>query len=101
MQHEVLTIGAGQGVHDLLVVARAQGGHHQGLGLTTGEQRRAMGPWQHADLTFDLPHGAGIAAINALAGIKYLSAHDVFFQLLDGAADGARQIAAWAATLDW
>ncbi len=49
-----------------------------------------MGPGQHANLAFDLAHGAGIAAIDAVAGVENLAANNVLFQFLDGIANGAR-----------
>ncbi len=43
VEHEVLAVLAPQGVDDLGVALRAQGGDHEGLGLATGKQGRAMG----------------------------------------------------------
>jgi hypothetical protein len=53
-----------------------------GLGLTAGEQRRAVGLGQHADLAGDRAHGACVAAVDArLAGEDAL-AHDVLLDFL-------------------
>ena len=50
VQQEALLVGALQRVDELLVVAGAQGGDHQGLGLAAGEQGRAVGPRQDRHL---------------------------------------------------
>ena len=83
MQHEVLAIVAIERIDDLLVLAGAQGGGNQRLGLATGEQGGAVGARQDADLALDLPHVAGAAAIDALAGLKDAAADDTAFQLLE------------------
>ena len=46
----MLAVLAFQRVDDLLVLAGAERGDHQSLGLAAGEQRRAVGARQHADL---------------------------------------------------
>ena len=49
MQQERFFVGALQRVDALLVLAGAERGDHQRLGLAAGEQRRAVGARQHAD----------------------------------------------------
>ena len=83
VQHEVLAVLAFQRVDDLLVLAGAEGGHHQRLGFAAGEQRGAMGAWQYADLNFDRTHGLGVAAIDALAGVENVVAHGLVFELAE------------------
>ena len=50
---------------------------HQRLGLAAGEQRRAVGARQHADLGDDRPDRLGVAAVDALAGVEDGAAEDV------------------------
>ena len=50
VQHEVLAVLAFERVDDLLVLAGAERGDDERLGLAAGEQRRAMGARQDADL---------------------------------------------------
>jgi hypothetical protein len=57
---------------------------HQRLRLAAGEQRRAVRARQHADLGDDRPHGLGVAAVDAQAGVQDGAAHDVGFQVLEG-----------------
>jgi hypothetical protein len=70
VQHEVLAVFALERVDDLLVLAGAQRGHDQRLGLAAGEQRRAVGARQDADFGHDRADGLGVAAVDALAGVE-------------------------------
>ena len=85
MQQERLLIGPLQRVDELLVFGGAERGDHQSLRLAAGEQRRTMGSRQHADFRHDLPHGFHVAAVDALAGVKNVPAHDLGFELLEHA----------------
>ena len=87
MQHEVLAVLALERVDDLLVLAGAERGHHQRLGLAAGEQRRAVGARQHADLGHDRADGLGVAAVDALAGVEDGAAHDVGLEVAELLAD--------------
>ena len=87
VQEERLLVGPVQGVDPLLVLAGAERGHHQRLGLAAGEQRRAVRARQHADLGDDRTHRLHVAAVDALAGIEDVPAHDLGFDLLEDAAD--------------
>ena len=49
VQQEAFLVGAFQRVDVLLVLAGAERGDHQRLGLAAGEQRRAVGARQDAD----------------------------------------------------
>ena len=89
MQQEVLLVGALQRVDVLLVLAGAERGDHQRLGLAAGEQRRAVGARQDADLGDDRAHGLEVAAVDALAGVEDVPAHDLGFELLEHAGDCA------------
>ena len=85
VQHEVLAVLAFQRVDDLLVLAGAEGGDRQRLGLAAGEQRRAVRARQHADLARDRAHRLGVAAVDALAGRQDGAAHDVALEVLEHA----------------
>ena len=50
VQHEMLAVLAFERVDDLLVLAGAERGDDERLGLAAGEQRRAVRARQHADL---------------------------------------------------
>ncbi len=87
MQQERFFVGALQRVDELLVLAGAERGDDQRLGFTAGEERRAVCARQHADFRDDLPHGGEVAAVDALAGVENVPAHDLGFQLLEHAGD--------------
>ena len=89
VQQERLLVGALQRVDELLVLAGAERRHHQGLGLAAGEQRRAVGARQHADLGHDRAHRLDVAAVDAAAGVEDVPAHDLGFELLEDAGDAA------------
>jgi hypothetical protein len=76
VEQEALAVLAGDRVDDLLVAAGAQRGHHQGLRLAAGEQRRAVGARQHAGADLDRAHGAGVAAVDARLAVEDAAAHD-------------------------
>ncbi len=76
-----------QRVDDLLVVAGAERGDDQRLGLAAGEQRRAVGARQDADFGHDRADGAGVAAVDAAAVRHDVAAHDRAFQLLQRRAE--------------
>ena len=87
VQEERLLVGPVQGVDPLLVLAGAERGHHQRLRLAAGEQRRAVSARQHADLGHDRPHRLHVAAVDALAGVEDVPAHDLGFELLEDVGD--------------
>ena len=83
VQHEVLAVFALKRVDDLLVLAGAEGGDAERLGLAAGEQRGTVRARQHADLGDDRPHGAGVAPVDADAGVQDGVADDVRLQVLE------------------
>ena len=85
VQQEGFLVAALQGVDPLLVLAGAERGHHQRLGFAAGEQRRSMGARQQADFGHDVTHGLEIAAVDALAGVENVPAHDLGFEILEHA----------------
>ena len=87
VQQEGLLVGPLQRVDPLLVLAGAERGDDQRLRLAASEQRRAVRARQHADLGHDLPHGLDVAAVDALAGVEDVPAHDLGFELLEHAGD--------------
>ena len=97
VQHEILAVVALERVDHLLVLAGAERRHHQRLGLAAGEQRAAVDPRQHADLGHDRPHGLGVAAVDALAGVEDRAAHDRLLELLELRPDRRRERAVLAA----
>ena len=82
VQHEGLAVGTIQGIHDLGVTLGAQGGNHQSLGFTTGEQGRTMGAWQHAGLDADVAHGLGITTVDTRLTGQNTTAHGLLLQLV-------------------
>ncbi len=83
VQQEGLLVGALQPVDILLVVAGAERRHHQRLRLAAGEQRRAVRARQEAGLRHDRPHGLEVAAVDALAGVEDIPAHDLGLQIVE------------------
>ncbi len=87
VQQERLLVGPVQRVDELLVLAGAERGDHQRLRLAAGEQRRSVGARQYADLGDDLADGLQVAAVDALAGVENVPAHDLGFEFLEHAGD--------------
>ena len=90
VQKERLFVRPLQRVDELLVLGGAEGRHDQRLGLAAGEQRRAVGARQHADLRDDRAHGFEVAAVDTLVGVENVPAHDLGFEFLEHA--GNRQL---------
>jgi hypothetical protein len=88
MQHEMLAELALQRVDDLLVLAGAEGGDTERLGLAAGEQSGAVGARQDADLGDDGADGLGVPPVDAQAGIEDGVADDVGLQVLEQAFGG-------------
>ncbi len=87
MQQEVRFIGAGQRIDHLLVVAGAQRGDHEALGLASGEERRAVGARQEAGFAHNRTHRGGVTAIDPLAGFHDIAAQNRAFELLQSRAE--------------
>ena len=87
VQQERFFVGPLQRVDELLVLAGAERRDHQRLGLAAGEQRRAVGARQQPDFANDLPNRLDVAAVDALAGVENIPAHDLGFELLENAGD--------------
>ena len=87
VQQERFLVGPVQRVDPLLVLAGAERGDHDRLGLAAGEQRRAVGARQEAGLDDDRADGDEIAAVDALAGVEDVPADDLAFELLEHAGD--------------
>ena len=83
VQEEVRAVGAVQRVDHLLVVAGAERGDDQRLGLAAGEERRAVGAGQHAHLGEDRAHRREVAPVDAPAPLEDVRADDVGLELLD------------------
>ena len=77
-----------QRVDELLVVAGAEGGDDQRLGLAAGEERRAMGARQDAHLGDDRPDGGQVASVDAAAVVEDVPADHVGLELLDDRVEG-------------
>src|SRR5689334_23405452 len=71
----------------LLVVAGAERGHHQSLSLAAGEQCRAMGAGEDADLADDRADVGEAAAVDAGPGLDDVAADDLLLDLLESASD--------------
>ena len=84
VEHEALLDLVGQPLDVLRVLLGAQRGGHQRLGLTAGEQRRAVGAGQHPDLAGDLPDVGGGPAVDAPAGVQHQLAQVLLLGRLEG-----------------
>ena len=71
----------------LLVIAGAERGHDQRLGLAAGEQRGAMGAGKDTDLAHDGTDVGEAAAVDPGAGLDDVAAHDLLLDMLEGAGD--------------
>ena len=89
MNDLVVSRGHVDGVDALLVVRGAERDGHQRLRLAAGEERRAVGPRQHAGLDRDRPDRVGVPAVDPLALVEHLRAHDAVLDLLELVADVA------------
>ena len=90
VQHERFFVRSLQGVDELLVVAGAERGNDQRLGFATGEQRRAVGARQQADLGEDRADRLEIAAVDARTLVEDVVAHDRLLELLEHVAEQLR-----------
>ena len=77
VEQEALLVGSLERVDELLVLAGAERRHHQRLRLAAGEQRRAVGARQHADLGEDGPDRGQIAPVDAALVVEDVPAHDL------------------------
>ena len=87
VQHEGLSGAAFDVIHDLLVEDRAQGRDHQGLGLSSSEQRRAVRPGQKIDLAGDGPDVLRSPPVGTELPIQDRLADDRRFQLFEDVPD--------------
>ena len=87
VEQEALLVGALQRVDELLILAGAQRRHHQRLRFAAGEQRRAVGARQHADLGQDRAHRRQVAAVDAAAMIENVPADDLGLRAVEGLGD--------------
>ena len=83
VQHEVFATLALERVDHLFVLAGAEGGDAERLGLAAGEQGGAVGARQDADLGHDRADGLSIATVDAQPGVEDGAAHDVGLELLE------------------
>src|SRR5690606_23082591 len=70
VQHERVFFLAFQGVQQLCVTGSAQSRDYQGLGFTTGEQRRTVSLGQHADFDVQRAHGASVATVDTWLAVN-------------------------------
>ena len=87
VQQERFLVRALQRVDPLLVLAGAERRHDQRLRLAAREQGGPMRARQHADLAQDRPNGLHVAAVDAIAGIEDVPAHDLGFEVLEHGGD--------------
>ena len=93
VEQEALLVGAVERVDVLLVLAGAERRHHQRLRLAAGEQGRAVGARQHADLRQDRPDGRQVAAVDAAAVVEDVPAHDLGLGVVERLGDfGGREL---------
>ncbi len=79
MEQEALLVGALKRVDELLVLGGAERRNDQRLRFAAGEQGRAVGARQHADLAEDRANGRQVAAVDAAAVVEDVPAH--YFRL--------------------
>ena len=91
VQHEVLLVGALEGVDELFVLAGAERGDDHRLRFAAGEQRRAMGSRQNAHLADDGAHGLEVAPVDAPTSLEDRAAHDAAFDRLEQFAERVRR----------
>ena len=89
VQHEALAVLALEHVHDLLVLAGAEGRGDQRLGLAAREERRAVAARQRADLALDGANIAGRPPVDARSAVEDLPAHDVLLKRLQRSVEDA------------
>ncbi len=85
VQHEGLFVGALEGVDILLVLAGAERGDGERLGLAAREERAAMGAGQDADLADDGPDRGQVAPVDTRLAVEDARADDLLLRLLEGA----------------
>ena len=85
MEHESLFACAFERVDELLVLAGAERSNDDRLRLTAGKQCRPVRPGQHVHFREDRPHRLQVAPVDALAGLDDVAAHNLAFQILEGA----------------
>ncbi len=83
VQQERLFIRSLQRIDELFVFGGTQRDDHQSLGLAASEQCRAVRARQQADFGDDLPDRLDIAAVDTLAGVEDVPAHDLGFKVLE------------------
>ncbi len=87
VQHEALAVAAVQRVDNLLVVTGAESRGHKRLGLTAGEERRAVGAWQCADFAVDVANRVVLPSVEALFFGDDVGAHHFVFHVAKVAGD--------------
>ena len=100
MQHERVFFLAFQGVQQLCVTGSTQSRDYQGLGFTTGEQRRTVSLRQNADFDVQRTHGAGVATVDTWLAVNDVFANGAVFDFTEGCFDFAgRRLAFFAGQL--
>ena len=89
VEQEPLLIGAVERIDILLVLAGAERGDHQRLRFAAGEQGRAMGAGQHADLGQDRTHRRQIAPVDPALVVENVQAHDLGLGVVERLRDRA------------
>ena len=79
MQEKGLLVRPLQCIDPLLILAGAERCDHQCLRLAAGEERRTVRTGQHSNLAGDRAHRFDVAAVDALARIEDVPAHDLGF----------------------
>ena len=77
MEQEALLVRAFERIDVLLVLAGAERGDDQRLRLAAGEQRRAVGARQDADLRQDRADSGQVAPVDATLVVEDVPAHDL------------------------
>ena len=81
VQHEGIFTLTFQGIDNLLITGSTQRSGNDGLGFTTGKQRRTVGLRQGTNLNIDTTYGLVITAVDTRLTSYHTGTHSVLFQL--------------------
>ena len=91
MEQEALLVGAFERVDVLLVLAGAQRRYDERLRLAAGEQRRAVGARQDADLRQNRSDGRQVAPVDPPLVVEDVPAHDLGLGVMESLGDFGRR----------
>src|SRR5690606_42064027 len=87
VQQEGFLAGSGEFIDVLLILAGAERCNDQSLRLAAGEERRAMGARQNADLRHNRANRLEIASVDTRGRVKDVPAYDLGLEILEHRGD--------------